>query len=122
MARILIIEDDESIVRAYTDVLHKAGHMVDVAGNGQDALRMYSAEYQLILLDMLMPDYDGLDFLRNIKLNERHSGPRVIALSNIDTPRVISAAMDMGVARYLLKVDYTPDQLVDIVADELGRT
>ncbi len=121
MARILVIEDDLAIAHAYELALVRAGHVVDLATDGEQGLKMYTPEHQVVLLDMLLPGYDGLDFLRHLNINGRPNAPKVIALSNIDTPQIITAAKEMGVSQYLLKVEYTPEQVVDIVAQQLGR-
>lgn len=68
MARILIVDDEENIISTMTHVLQDEGHVVFSAGNGADALNFLKKnEVELVILDVWLPDMDGLDLLENIK-------------------------------------------------------
>lgn len=66
--KILIIEDDQSIAQLQKDYLEISGYEVTVAGSGPEGLRsMEKAEYDLVLLDIMLPGMDGFEVLRNIR-------------------------------------------------------
>ncbi|MDE9567046.1 response regulator, partial [Xenorhabdus bovienii] len=96
---ILLVEDIELNVIVARSVLEKLGNSVDVAMNGHDALAMFDPEeYDLVLLDIQLPDMTGLDIAR--KLHQRYSSqslPPLIALTaNVlkDKKEYLDAGMD----------------------------
>ncbi len=116
MASVLLIEDDSDIRTAYNYALTKAGFDVTEASDGVQA-----AEYieqlrpSVILLDMLMPGMSGLDFLRHTRVATRFPETRIVAVSNIDSPRVAKEAKELGVIQYIIKVETTPREIVKLV-------
>ncbi|HEX7259840.1 MAG TPA: response regulator [Candidatus Saccharimonadia bacterium] len=116
MTSVLLVEDDNDIRAAYNYALSKAGFAVTEASDGAKA-----AEYieklrpDVVLLDMLMPGMSGLDFLRQTEVASRFPDTKVVAVSNIDTPRVVQQAKELGVTEYIIKVETTPRELVELV-------
>ncbi len=123
MAKVLIVEDDTDIRTAYVFALNQAGFEVLQAPEGSVAMQLFENERpDVILLDMLMPGMSGLDFLRETKAATRFPGTKIIALSNIDTPRVVEEAKELGATDYHVKVDMTPRQMVELVQHYLAPT
>jgi CheY-like chemotaxis protein len=122
MARVLIVEDDAAIRNAYTFILIKSGFHVDVAGDGYAALQLLRNKPDVILLDMLMPGLSGVEFLKQADIKRLHPHTKVIAISNIESPRVKEDAAAYGAERYLIKVSLTPGQVAQEVKDILGET
>jgi DNA-binding response OmpR family regulator len=120
VARVLVVEDDPAIQHAYVFVLQKAGFTVDVAGDGSEAIRQVENLPDVVLLDMLMPGFSGLDFLREGKIKERFPKMKVIALTNIDSGKVRSEAMELGADKYLIKVTLNPGDIVNLVHECIG--
>lgn len=120
MARILLVEDDPAIQNAYQFVLTKAGFTVDIARDGQEAMTLVEHVPDLIFCDMLMPGFSGLDFLREAKPKQRFPQMKIIAVSNIDSVKVKQDAMALGVEKYVIKVNLTPHDLVDLANETLG--
>jgi CheY-like chemotaxis protein len=121
MAKILLIEDDDQIRASYGLVLTKKGHMVKEASDGQEALQILEHnDFDVILLDMLMPNMSGIEFLRQARIHSRHSKTKVLAISNTESPKIIGEAKELGVNRYLLKVDFNPYELADLIAKSLN--
>ena len=84
-ARVLVVDDEPGILRAVQTNLGRHDFRVDVATNGSDALEAYNRlRPDLVLLDLGLPDMDGLDVLRAIR--ERTSTP-VVVLSARETER-----------------------------------
>ena len=66
--RILIVEDDPETAGQLVDALTKNGYQVDLAANGNDALRLgHSTEYAVMMMDRMLPDIDGLAVMRNLR-------------------------------------------------------
>ncbi|HSX02240.1 MAG TPA: response regulator [Candidatus Saccharimonadia bacterium] len=110
--RILIVEDSVSIRMLYQEVLHKAGYEVEVATDGQVALRLAQAQpFDCIVVDMLMPNLDGLAFLKAFDCR-RHPKTRVIMASNLDDPQKREQALALGAAAYIIKAEVSLPELL----------
>lgn len=121
MAKVLVLEDEQVLADAYDLVLTKLGHKVTVFTNAQDAIKIIKSKtFDALLVDMLMPHMNGVDFLKVLK-SEKVKIPLIIAFSNIENPDVMSAAKKLGAKHYLLKVDYTPHQIGDFISSELKK-
>jgi CheY-like chemotaxis protein len=80
MAKILVVDDSESLLTLFERQLAAAGHEVTRAINGAKALRLLAtAEFDLVITDVVMPDMEGLQLLR--ELRKLSSPPRAIAMS-----------------------------------------
>jgi len=113
--KILVIDDEQVLTEVYSQVLEKVGHKALVANRVTDALEIAQKEKpDVIFLDMLMPEQDGIDFLKQYKSLKLPKAV-ILVLSNIDNEQVIVAAKKLGATDYLLKADYSPYQIVDAV-------
>lgn len=109
--RILMVEDFPVMQKFYKDALEKAGYELDMAGDGNQALeKVIDNDYDIILLDMLLPNMNGIEFLE--KYQNRPSTTRVFVLSDFSEPSRIERAKELGVEEYLIKSDYPPSELV----------
>src|SRR6185503_17576209 len=99
-ARILLIDDEPAIVRAVRANLGSRGFRVDVAESGSEALERVEAHPDLILLDLGLPDLDGLDLIRTLR--SRGRAP-IIVLSARGAERDKVRALDLGADDYLTK-------------------
>jgi CheY-like chemotaxis protein len=121
MAKVLVIEDDGDIRSAYVFELKQAGFEVFQAADGAEAVPLFErVQPDIVLLDMLMPGLSGLDFLRSANISGRFPATKIVALSNIDTPRVVQQAKELGVSDYIIKVDTTPRQMVEALRQHLA--
>jgi two-component system, response regulator YesN len=116
MATILFVEDDHDIRTAYIYALTQAGFEVAEAIDGVKAAASVETERpDVVILDMLMPGMSGLEFLNHTQITTRFPDTKVIAFSNVDSPRVVDDARKLGVVEYVVKVDMTPHQMIDII-------
>ncbi len=116
MAKILVCEDDGPLREVYDTVLTTAGHAVDVAQNGQQGLdRCQMTHYDLILLDLMMPEIDGVEFLRRSKIAGNSPSTHVVILSNLSSGRDIDEALALGADLHVLKSSLTPRDLIELV-------
>jgi two-component system response regulator MprA len=78
--RVLVVDDEEDVRDLVARVLEDAGYLVDVAGDGHDALaRIDSARPDLIVMDLMMPHLDGWGLLRRLRAHSDR--PNVVVLS-----------------------------------------
>ncbi|MCB9820245.1 response regulator [Candidatus Nomurabacteria bacterium] len=111
MTKILMVEDFPVIQKFYKDALVQAGYELEVVPDGLQALaKVAEFEYDIILLDMLLPNLNGVEFLE--KFSNRPAHTKIIALSDFTEPGRIKRAYELGVAEYLVKSEYPPSELV----------
>jgi DNA-binding response OmpR family regulator len=80
MARVLLVEDDPAIRCLIKEALTASGHEVMQAADGRAGLRVFGAsQFDLVITDILMPDTDGLEFIR--KVREQGSSVKIVAVS-----------------------------------------
>lgn len=117
--RILLVEDDDIIREIYTLKFELEGFPVMTAEHGAAALEvMANFHPDIILLDLMMPVMDGLEFLRQLPAYLAPADyPAIIVFSNISEPGEIDAAMQLGVGAYWVKSDYTPERVTAELAD-----
>jgi len=100
--RILIIEDEKRIQDFLSRGLESAGYAVDVAGEGNAGVEMvHATEYDLIILDLNLPDIDGLQVLQ--KIRNRKVSPPVLILSARDAVDDRVKGLELGADDYLVK-------------------
>jgi two-component system KDP operon response regulator KdpE len=100
-ARVLVVDDEPGILRAVQTNLGRHDFRVETAASGEEALEVYNRlRPDLVLLDLGLPDMDGLDVLRAIR--ERASTP-IVVLSAHESERDKVVALDLGADDYLTK-------------------
>lgn len=113
-AKILLVEDDKDTQDIYKEVLEDAGYEVVTANDGAIGLeKAADGGYNVILLDLMMPNVDGLQFLERIKKNppKQQNGP-IIVLTNVSQDSVVQKALALGAAAYFIKASINPEQLL----------
>jgi DNA-binding response OmpR family regulator len=106
--RVLLVEDDAGVAGALAESLHARGHPVTSVGRGADALHRHR-EADLVLLDLGLPDLDGLDVLRKIRAV---SPVPVIVLTARGDERSVVRGLRLGADDYLTK----PVRLAELLA------
>ena len=116
MSKVLIVEDEVELRQSYKRILESKGHITEVAGDGKEALdKVYKFKPKVILLDIKMPNMNGIEFLDN--LDRGKSKATVVIFSNLDNDKDIRSAREAGAQRYILKSWASPNELVKLVED-----
>lgn len=111
---LLFIEDYPVIQQLYTKVLVDEGFDVTISGNGKDALQKASEKhFDAIIVDLLLPDMNGIEFLEAFKVHHAPGKTELIILSDFDDPHFVKKAKELGIVNYWMKVNNTPHELVD---------
>jgi two-component system KDP operon response regulator KdpE len=114
MNRILVVDDDPQIQRMLRSQLSARGYEVRVVGNGADALvAVADEEPHLVLLDITMPEMDGLEVCRQIR---QWSTVPILLLTAADTAQTKITALDLGADDYLTKPFHMGELLARIRA------
>ena len=115
---ILVIEDDRFIGEMYVRSLKKAGYSIDWMVDGNDGLvAARNKPYDLIILDIMLPEMRGTEILRTLRGGEGDLIPtaRVIMLTNFDQDDESRIAVEHDVDAYLIKAEITPRKLIETI-------
>lgn len=117
MAKILIVEDEIALLDLYEEVLKDADFDVKKCCNGRDALSFLSkGKYDLVLLDLMMPEVDGIEVLKNVRSDpDKYGTPKIVILTNLSSDVTIKESFDSKADGYLMKTELTPNQIVEEV-------
>ncbi len=117
----MIIEDDKRLQELYTNSFEAAGYEVITLGDGLSGIsEVVEKKPDIILLDVMMPNMDGFDFLRVIQENTDVNIP-VVVCSNLSDQATHDRALVAGATAVLLKVNYGGKELVqkvDLILNE----
>ncbi len=120
MSHILIVEDEEFLVRAVKDNLVSEGYTVSVAMDGAAVIdEIKKKKPALILLDLLLPKKNGFDVLRDIKANPEWQLIPVIILSNLGEDSEIKRGLELGASDYFVKSQHPIQEVMDKVKEYL---
>ncbi len=112
--RILIAEDEKILIEIYSSFLRKAGHEVEVATDGEQALfRMKQDKPDLVLLDLRMPKKDGFEVLEERAIDEELKNIPVIVLSGLSEDRDVKRATALGANDFYNKVQVEVKPLIE---------
>ena len=110
---ILIVEDDEFLRSLTAKRLEKENYHIEVAVDGENAISVIETIHpDLILLDLLLPGKDGFEVLKKIRGTETTKAIPVIIFSNLGQKEDIEKAKALGVNDFLIKANFTLDDVV----------
>jgi DNA-binding response OmpR family regulator len=120
--KVLVVEDDAVLHKIVCDKLMKENFTVLSARDGEEGLQTALKEHpDLILLDVIMPKMDGLSMLKELRKDDWGKDARVIITTNLADDSKISVAMQNGVYDYLVKTEWSLDDLILKVKDKIGN-
>ena len=120
--KILIIEDDAFLHELCKKKFVDKGYEVVSAFSGKEGISRVQKEMpSLILLDLLLPEMDGLDLLEQLKGDPKTKDTPVIIMSNYSDRERVQKGLELGAEDYIIKAHFTPEDIVKKVADTLQK-
>jgi DNA-binding response OmpR family regulator len=110
--KVLIVEDDKDICEMYAMTFMRKGFTVYTAPDGRAAIQKYENKGpDVILLDIMMPNVDGYQVLKEVRKNMKKYVP-VIMLTNLDAADFVKEAQLDDIDAYLIKSHHSPSEIV----------
>jgi CheY-like chemotaxis protein len=104
MARILVVDDEESIREVVRRLLSLHGHTVETAVNGAEALdRLQNRKYDLMIIDRFMPKMSGVDAVAVLRTSPKFKDLKILMVTMTSTTKDVDEAFDAGVDGYVVK-------------------
>lgn len=121
--KILIVEDDQFLREFYQELLTAEGYTIDVAPDGEIAFsKLTNNEYNLVLLDIMLPKKDGVQILRDLKVRPpKSANTPIVVLTNLGQDSIIKQCFDLGADGYLIKSALNPEQVLVEVKNYLQK-
>jgi DNA-binding response OmpR family regulator len=118
---VLIVEDEEAMLKALRDKFAKEGFEVMTAANGEDGLALgLEKRPDLVMLDILMPKMGGLETARRIREDKKWgSQVPILILTNLNDPESVSEAASYQVFDFLVKTDWSLDDIIRLARERL---
>jgi CheY-like chemotaxis protein len=112
--KILLVDDDNFLRDMYATKFTQGGHDVDAVDNAATALARLAqgSEYDVIMLDMVMPGMTGLELLTAIKQEFPRQSAKLVVLSNQGQDEDIREATDAGAHAYIIKAESIPSEVL----------
>lgn len=119
---ILIIEDDKFFRDLVSKKLEKNGFEMLLAIDSKEALTVLEKKKpSLIISDLILPGLDGFELISIIKKDEKTKDIPLIVLSNLGQKEEVERAISLGALDFMVKVNFTPDEIVDKIKKVLSR-
>jgi DNA-binding response OmpR family regulator len=118
--KILFIEDESALQKTFGDFLEKEGFELISALDGETGLKLAEKETpDLILLDLILPKMEGTEVLKKLRENPKTKDIPVIILTNVDDFEKLEKTLELGVKAYLIKTDFTLEEVLQKIKEEL---
>ena len=109
---IVVVEDDLFLSEMLVTKFTSKGYKIVPAYNGKEGLELVEkSPPRVILLDIVMPVLNGYQFLEEVKKKEECSDIPILVLSNLGQPEEIAKAMELGALHFLVKANFTPEDI-----------
>lgn len=114
MAKILIVEDDNFLQGLEASKLKKENYEIITASSGEEAMtKITEPGINLIMLDLVLPKFDGFEILKKIRETESTKKIPVIVFSNLSEDKDIKKAESLGATDFMIKSNFTLDELIE---------
>ncbi len=119
--KILIVEDEISLLKALEEKFVHEGFEVLKARNGEEGLqKALEAKPDIILLDIIMPKMDGITMIKELRKDAWGRDAKIILLTNLSSPEAVTEAIQHNVYDYLVKTNWKLESIVMKVKTMLG--
>lgn len=122
MKKILFIEDESALQKTFAEILTQEGYEIISALDGEVGLQMAKSQKpDLILLDLVLPRLHGFEVLKELKTSPETRDIPIIVLTNLEGIGDIDKAIELGATTYLIKAQYTLEEVVEKIKKVLGQ-
>ncbi|MBU2109527.1 response regulator [Patescibacteria group bacterium] len=120
MQKILAIEDETRLQKMLEEIFKQGGFELFSANDGVSGLKLAEEKMpDIILLDLILPKKNGFDVLKELKANPRLAKIPVVVLTNLEGAQDIEKALSLGAYTYLVKANYSLDDILKKVKEVL---
>jgi len=113
---VLLVEDDEFLLRTLKNKIESSGFLCMLAHDGNEAMEMaLKHKPNVILLDLLMPNKNGFEFLGDLKKTKGINTTKVVVLSNLAQESDIKEVEKMGAEKYMVKSETSLNAVIDYI-------
>ncbi len=123
--KVILVEDDLAIIDIYQTMIQKAGFDVEAIGSGQEVIKKIKelkagdpSKPDIVLLDLILPDINGIEVLKEIRKNNTTKDICVFILTNQEESQ-ISKLDGIKPDKFIIKANITPIQLVALIKEQL---
>ena len=121
--KILLIDDDPGLVQLYSTVFSSVGFNFSIAQGGAEGLEKAKMEHpDLILLDIMLPDINGLEVLKRLKQDPQTANTTVWMMTNLAEQLNQETASSLGATGYLVKAETSPKAVCDKISAFFGSS
>jgi len=112
MKKILFVEDELALQKAFEEIIKEEGYEIISALDGEGGLKLaQSQKPDLILLDLILPKMEGIEVLKRLKENETTKNIPVIVLTHVEDLEKVEKAIELGAQAYLVKAEYSLEEI-----------
>ena len=116
--KILVVDDEQIVLRSCTLILEGAGYEVKSAQNAEDGITLMAENtFDLVMTDLKMPEMDGIAFIKWMKIHKRQVG--IVVITGYPSQETMKEAFSLGIIDYVPK-PFTPKLLTDVVKRALA--
>lgn len=126
--KILLIEDDPFTLELYKEIFAFPKFELEVVSYCSDGVKILKEIREgrkkapdLVLLDLILPDQSGINFLIEAKKYPETKNLKIFALTNYSDPKFNQELIEHGIDKILLKTDYTPKKLINLISETLEK-
>jgi DNA-binding response OmpR family regulator len=120
--KVLVVEDETFLVKIYSVKLKKEGYDVQIATDGEEAVRLAASMLpDIILLDLILPKMNGFEALEKMRQNPDNKKTPVIVLSNLGQEEDIKRASALGANDYLVKANFSIQDVIGKIRSVLKQ-
>lgn len=120
--RVLLVDDEQETRSVFESAIRSGGFDVVSVSNGKDALEsVKNQEFDLVILDQMMPDMSGNETLKAIKQDPKTKDLRIIILTNFAHDGLVQEALSAGASEYILKYQVSAEDLLQKVKQVLAE-
>ncbi|MEI7579702.1 MAG: response regulator [bacterium] len=112
MTKILVVEDEKNLLKAMQEMLVKNKYQVVTASNGKEGLAKLSVDLDLVILDIVMPEMDGMTMFDELRKIPEYQNMPVIVLTNWTSDDAKIKTQKLGAIDYLIKSDWDISQII----------